>query len=169
MNQVIIFNQDNGIPAVLMPTQEFVDAHGIQEVALKDVPYSKPFKIVAASDLPTAPQEAWVVPDSALTDGVGLGASRWFIKEYRAEIAKVEAEQAPEPKQAMTREQMGTMEGAAELTAEELDVAYEQYVASIEQQNADALTAWQESKTQRIAQLNAQIAQMETQIAQEAV
>lgn len=169
MTQVIIYNQDNGIPAMVMPTQEALDMLGIQEVALKDVPYNKPFKIVAASDLPTAPQEAWVVPDSALTDGVGLGASRWFIKQYRAEIATVEAEQAPEPQQPMTREQMGSMEGADELTAEELDTAYAQYVASIEQQNANALTSWEQSKTQRIAQLNAQIAQMEQQIAQEAV
>jgi hypothetical protein len=166
MSQFIIFNQDDGIPAVLMPTQEFVDQHGIQEVALKDVPYNKPFKIVSAADLPNAPQEAWVVPDSALTDGVGLGASRWFIKQYRAEIATVEAEQAPEPQQPMTREQMGSMEGAAELTAEKLDTAYAQYVTSIEQQNADALASWEQSKTLRIAQLNVQIAQMEQEIAE---
>jgi hypothetical protein len=169
MTQVIIFVQDNGIPAVVMPTQEALDAHGIQEVALKDVPYNKPFKIVAASDLPTAPQVAWVVPDSALTDGVGLGASRWFIKQYRAEIATVEAEQAPKPQQPMTREEMGGKEGGDELTAEEINTAYAQHVASIEQQNADALTLWQKGKTQRIEDLNSQIAQMEAQIAQEVV
>jgi len=168
MAQVIIYNQENGIPAILMPTQEFVDQYGIQEVALKDVPYNKPYKIIDAANLPSAPQEAWVVPDSALTDGVGLGAERWFIKQYQAKIAAIENEKAPNSQQLMTREQMFSMENADELTTEELDNAYAQYVASIEQQNADALTLWQESKTQRIAQLNAQIAQMEQQIAQEA-
>jgi hypothetical protein len=78
MTQVIIYNQDNGIPAVVMPTQEALDAHGIMLIAIKDVPAGKPFKIIDASDLPQdIPQEAWVVDDSELTDGVG-GESNEF-------------------------------------------------------------------------------------------
>ena len=78
MTQVIIYNQDNGIPAVVMPTQEALASHTIMEIAIKDVPSGKPFKIINASDLPQdIPQEAWVVDDSELTDGVG-GESNEF-------------------------------------------------------------------------------------------
>ena len=69
--QVIIYNQDNGIPAVVMPTQEALQQHGIQAIAIKDVPAGKPFKIVDAADLPDAPQEAWVIDEADLTDGIG--------------------------------------------------------------------------------------------------
>jgi hypothetical protein len=164
MSQVIIFNDDSGIPAVLMPTAEFIAAHGILEVALKDVPYNKPFKIIDTADLPTAPQEAWVVPDSALTDGVALGPERWFIKEYRAEIERVQAEQAPTPTQPMTLEEFQARGEAEELTAEEIEAMYPTYLVSVEQQNADALASWEASKVQRVEQLNAQIAAMERQI-----
>ena len=69
--QVIIYNQDNGTPAVVMPTEEALQEHGIMAIAIKDVPAGKPFKIVDAADLPDAPQEAWTVDDADLTDGVG--------------------------------------------------------------------------------------------------
>ena len=76
--QVIIYNQDNGIPAVLTPTEEALDLHGIQAIAIKDVPAGKPFKIVDAADLPTdVPQEAWTVDEADLTDGIG-GQSNEF-------------------------------------------------------------------------------------------
>ena len=69
--QVIIYIQDNGIPAVMTPTPECLQTHTILEIAVKDVPAGKPFKIVDAADLPDAPQEAWVVDDADLTDGIG--------------------------------------------------------------------------------------------------
>lgn len=71
MTQVIIYNQDNGIPAVVMSTPEAIARYGIMAIAIKDVPAGKPFKIMDASDLPDAPQEAWEVDDADLTDGVG--------------------------------------------------------------------------------------------------
>ena len=77
MTQVIIFLQDNGTPAVVMPTQEALDAHGIMAIAIKDVPHNHPFKIVDAADLPTEPQETWVVDEADLTDGIG-GESNEF-------------------------------------------------------------------------------------------
>jgi hypothetical protein len=77
MTQVIIFLQDNGIPAVVMPTQEALDAHGIMAIAIKEVPAGKKFKIVDAADLPAEPQETWTVDESDLTDGVG-GVSNEF-------------------------------------------------------------------------------------------
>jgi len=81
MTQVIIYNQDNGIPAVVMPTQECLQTHSILDIAIKDVPAGKPFKIIDASDLPQdIPQEAWTVFESELTDGIG-GESNEFTKE----------------------------------------------------------------------------------------
>jgi hypothetical protein len=77
MTQVIIFLQDSGIPAVVMPTQEALDAHGIMAIAIKDVPAGRPFKIINAADLPTEPQEAWVIDEADLTDGIG-GESNEF-------------------------------------------------------------------------------------------
>ena len=72
MSQVIIYNQDNGVPAILVPTQEAIDIYGIHAIAIKDVPAPRPFKIVNASDLPLGvPQEAWIIDDADLTDGIG--------------------------------------------------------------------------------------------------
>jgi len=72
MSQVIIYNQDNGAPAVVVPTKDALTKKTIYDIALKDVPSGYPFKIVDASELPEdAPQEAWEVKDSELTDGVG--------------------------------------------------------------------------------------------------
>jgi hypothetical protein len=78
--KVIIYNQDNGVPAVVVPTQEALDQYGITAIAIKDVPAGKPFAIVDAADLPDAPQETWVVDDADLTDGVG-GESNEFPQE----------------------------------------------------------------------------------------
>lgn len=70
--QIIIYNQDNGIPAVMVPAPECLETHSILEIAIKDVSAGKPFKIVNASDLPQdIPQEAWVINDADLNDGVG--------------------------------------------------------------------------------------------------
>jgi hypothetical protein len=77
MTQAIIYNQDNGIPSVVTPTPECLKTHSILEIAIKDVPAGKRFKIVDAADLPTEPQEAWVVNEADLTDGIG-GESNEF-------------------------------------------------------------------------------------------
>jgi hypothetical protein len=74
MTQVIIYKQDNGILAVLVPTPEVLETHSIMEVAIKDVPTGKLFKIIDASalaELDGIPQEAWEIDDADLTDGVG--------------------------------------------------------------------------------------------------
>lgn len=76
MTQVIIYNQDNGIPAVIMPAPEALDRYGIEAIAIKDVPAGKPFKIMDVSELPQdVPQEEWIVDDADLTDGVGANGS----------------------------------------------------------------------------------------------
>jgi hypothetical protein len=80
MAQVIIYNQNNGIPAVVTPTPEALAIFGIMAIAIKDVPAGKRFKIVDASALPQdVPQEAWVIDDADLTDGVGT-----FSNEFPA-------------------------------------------------------------------------------------
>ena len=74
----IIYQNDQGGVAVIIPTPEALEQHGIQAIAIKDVPAGKPFKLVDASELPAdVPQEAWVVDDADLTDGVG-GESNEF-------------------------------------------------------------------------------------------
>ena len=82
MTQVIIYNQDNGIPAVMAPAPECLKTRNILEIAIKDVPAGKPFAIVDASELPDAPQEAWVIDDADLTDGVGSESN-----EFPEEVA----------------------------------------------------------------------------------
>jgi hypothetical protein len=79
MNQVIIYNQDNGVVAVIVPTPEALELYGIQAIALKDVPAGKPYKIVDAADIPTdrAQRAAWTVDEADLTDGIG-GESNVF-------------------------------------------------------------------------------------------
>jgi hypothetical protein len=78
----IIYNQDNGVVAVIIPSPEALEQHGIQAIAIKDVPAGKPFKIVDASDIPSdrSEREAWTVDESELTDGIG-GESNEFPKE----------------------------------------------------------------------------------------
>ena len=53
MNQVIIYKQDNGIVAIVRPTEEGLDLFGIEGLAKKDVPEGKPYKIIDAADVPS--------------------------------------------------------------------------------------------------------------------
>jgi len=70
--KVIIFKQDNGIPAVVVPTQEALSKYSIEQIARKDVPHGKAYAIVDDSELPKdVPQEAWVMDDADLKDGIG--------------------------------------------------------------------------------------------------
>jgi hypothetical protein len=75
----IIYTQDNGVVAVIIPTQEALEQHGIQAIALKDVPAGKPFKIVDAADIPSdrSDRDVWTVDEADLTDGIG-GTSNEF-------------------------------------------------------------------------------------------
>ena len=53
MNQRIIYPNDDGGVSILIPTPEYMAEHTIEELAAKDVPQGKPFKIVDVSDIPT--------------------------------------------------------------------------------------------------------------------
>jgi hypothetical protein len=78
MTQIIVFKQDNGRVAVIYPTPEAVAVHGIEAIAVKDVPAGKPFKIIDAADIPPRDQrDGWTIDDALLTDGIG-GESNEF-------------------------------------------------------------------------------------------
>jgi hypothetical protein len=70
--QVIIFKNDEGGASVIHPTHEALEAHTIEEVALKDVPAGKPFKIIDSAELPGREQRnQWDVDEADLNDGLG--------------------------------------------------------------------------------------------------
>jgi hypothetical protein len=73
MSQVIIYKQNNGVLAVVRPTEEALAKYGIEAIALKDVPEGKLFKIIDAADVPTdrTDRAYWTCDDEDLTDGVG--------------------------------------------------------------------------------------------------
>lgn len=73
-NKIIIYKQDNGIPAIIIPSEEYLKLYDILEIAKKDVPFGKPFAIADSSDLNDAldyTQESWEIEDSDLKDGIG--------------------------------------------------------------------------------------------------
>ena len=53
MNQRIIYPTDDGGVAVIVPAPEYLAEHTIEELAAKDVPAGKPYKIVDVADIPT--------------------------------------------------------------------------------------------------------------------
>jgi hypothetical protein len=53
MTQRIIYPTDNGGVAVIIPTPEYLADHTIEELAAKDVPQGKPYKIVPTEDIPS--------------------------------------------------------------------------------------------------------------------
>jgi hypothetical protein len=53
MNQRIIYPTDDGGVAIIVPAPEYLAEHTIEELAAKDVPAGKPFKIVDVSEIPT--------------------------------------------------------------------------------------------------------------------
>ena len=53
MTQRIIYPNDNGGVSILIPAPEYLETHTIEELAAKDVPEGKPFKIIATEDIPS--------------------------------------------------------------------------------------------------------------------
>lgn len=87
---VVIYNQDNGIPAVLSPAPEVVEALGggieaVRKIGVKDVPAGKPFKILEHADLPQdIPQEYWEI-DESFGEPDGFGGEN---NEFDAELLR---------------------------------------------------------------------------------
>jgi hypothetical protein len=86
MNQRIIYPNDDGGVAIIIPSGEIE----VSEVARKDVPNGKPYKIVDVTDIPTdrSFRDAWET-DFNNPDGVGIGAEAWFVEQ---EAKKLEVE-----------------------------------------------------------------------------
>lgn len=79
MNQRIIYQTDEGGVAVIIPAPECLLEHTIEEIAAKDVPAGKPYKIVDVADIPTDRtfRSAWEVDPTTLTDGVGAESNEF--------------------------------------------------------------------------------------------
>ena len=71
MSQRIIYQTDDGGVAVIIPAHDC--GLTVEQIAAKDVPTGKPYKIVDVSEIPTdrSKREAWTVSADDLTDGVG--------------------------------------------------------------------------------------------------
>jgi hypothetical protein len=71
MNERIIFANDDGSVAVVIPAPGC--GLTIEQIAAKDVPTGKPYKIVDAAEIPTdrSARNLWAVDEADLTDGVG--------------------------------------------------------------------------------------------------
>ena len=74
----IIYKQDSGVLAVIIPALTAINpntgsAYTAKEIAEKDVPTGKKYKIIEDSDLPSNRnfRDAWTVDESDLTDGEG--------------------------------------------------------------------------------------------------
>lgn len=83
MTKRILYKTDEGGVAIIIPTPEALQEHTIEEIALKDVPHNKPFKIVDVSDIPSDRtfRSAWEVDESTLTDGVGAESNEFPVNE----------------------------------------------------------------------------------------
>ena len=70
MNSRIIYPTDDGGVAVIVPAD---CGKTIEEIAAKDVPAGKPYKIVDVSEIPSDRtfRNAWEVDEADLIDGVG--------------------------------------------------------------------------------------------------
>jgi len=70
MKRIIYQNDDNSI-SILTPAPECPLT--IEEIAAKDVPTGKKYKIVDVSEIPSDRtfRNAWEIDESELTDGVG--------------------------------------------------------------------------------------------------
>ena len=69
MSKVIIYKMDVGV-AVVNPAPDC--GLTIDQIALKDVPAGKPFKIIDVSEIPED-ITSWIVDDADLKDGIGAG------------------------------------------------------------------------------------------------
>ena len=67
----IIYREDDGSVSIIIPAEK--SNLTIEQIAKKDVPTGKKYKIVDASDISSdrSFRNAWTVNESDLTDGVG--------------------------------------------------------------------------------------------------
>ena len=70
MNQRIIYQNEAGGVVIIIPADCGLT---IEQIAAKDVPTGKPYKIVDVAEIPTDRQwrNEWTVDEADLTDGAG--------------------------------------------------------------------------------------------------
>jgi len=169
MTKRIIYSTQDGGVSIIIPTGEL----SLEEVARKDVPAGVPFKIIDTVDVPDDRtfRSAWEA-DMTSPHGTGIGQQAWFIEQYEAKIAAINAETGPEAPQTLVAASIDEAELPEELTKEEREAAYAElvaFVAATNEQNAtahaEAVAQWEASKAARIAQLNTQIATQQAEMA----
>ncbi len=71
MKERIIYQNEEGGVSILTPASNC--GLTLEQIAKKDVPAGKPYKIVDSSEIPSDRtfRNAWIVDESTLTDGVG--------------------------------------------------------------------------------------------------
>jgi len=79
MEKRIIFKTEEGGVAIVIPAPECLQKYSIKEIADKDVPAGRPYKIVDVSEIPTDRtfRNAWDIDESELTDGVGSDSNEF--------------------------------------------------------------------------------------------
>ena len=89
MNQRIIYPTDDGGVAIIIPAPEC--GLSIEEIAAKDVPEGKTYKIVDVTDIPEDRtfRNAWEA-DFSNPDGYGIGAEAWFAMQTPEETEEQE-------------------------------------------------------------------------------
>ena len=77
----ILYTGEDGIVSIMTPVLKDINPETgqvwtVEEIAKKDVPTGKKYKIVEDSDVSTdrSFRDAWIVDESDLTDGVGSWA-----------------------------------------------------------------------------------------------
>ena len=87
MTRIIYPNDDGGV-SIIVPTESALATMTIEDIALKDVPAGKPFKIVAIEDIPSDRtfRNAWEA-DMSSPDGTGMGHDAWFAAQNTGDAA----------------------------------------------------------------------------------
>lgn len=92
MTQRIIYKTNDGGVAIIVPTNEALTNHTIEEIAQKDVPSGLAYKIVSVDDIPTdrAFRNAWEIDEALLTDGVGSEHDMFITDPQHPDYVPVE-------------------------------------------------------------------------------
>lgn len=69
----IVFGNPDGSIGIIHPTAEALSSMSMHEIARKDVPTGRPYKIVQDEEIPTDRtfRDAWTMDKALLIDGVG--------------------------------------------------------------------------------------------------
>lgn len=90
MSKVIFYPNKNGSVSMAIPMPNC--GLTIEEIAIKDTPAGRPYLIVEREVAPADETffDAWEA-DFSSPHGYGIGPNQWFINQYQAEIATLDA------------------------------------------------------------------------------